>query len=129
MKCLTTKKIACIFVSITISIFSLNSCYYDSEEYLYGDSTNCDTQNITYQNFVNSLMQSKCNSCHNQTTPSGNVITSNYSDLMIIVNNGKLRGVTNHSPGFSPMPKGQNKLPDCDIAKLNAWIDSGAPEQ
>ncbi len=129
MKCQTTKILFYIFVSISLCIFCLNSCYYDSEEHLYGDVADCDTLNISYQNFVNSIMLSKCNSCHNQTSPSGNVITSNYSGLMIIVNNGTFRGVINHLPGYSPMPKGQNKLPDCDIAKLNAWINAGAPEQ
>jgi len=35
-------------------------------------------------------------------------------------------GAVQHQPGFSPMPKGDNQLGDCDIQKMSAWIDQGA---
>jgi mono/diheme cytochrome c family protein len=73
-------------------------------------------------------MQVNCNACHSQASPSGGIITSDYENLMVIVNNGKLQGTINHLSGFSPMPKGQNKLPDCDLQKIDAWINDGSPE-
>jgi hypothetical protein len=111
-----------------LSLFAFTACYYDSEEYLYPNTGQCDTLNLTYQNYVAELLNTHCNSCHNASTPSGNVITSDFTNLLIIINNGKLKGSINHLPGFSPMPKGGNKLPDCDLAKINAWLNAGHPE-
>lgn len=128
MKCQTIRFSGCLLFSILLVFFGLSSCYYDSEEYLYSDTGNCDTQNVTYSNFVGNLMQVNCNACHSQASPSGGIITSDYENLMVIVNNGKLQGTINHLSGFSPMPKGQNKLPDCDLQKIDAWINDGSPE-
>ena len=112
-----------------ISILVLTGCYYDNEEYLYQGEVVCDIiEPVTYQNFVSGLVQANCNSCHNPSLASGGVITSNYSDLMVVVNNGRLKGSVNHEPGFSNMPQGQNKLPVCDLEALNAWIDAGGPQ-
>lgn len=116
------------FFVLILFLLAFSSCYYDSEEYLYADINVCDTMDVTYQNFVSGLLETHCNSCHNPSSPSGNVITSSYNDLLIIVNNGKLEGAVNHLPGFSPMPKGANQLPDCDLAKINAWLNAGNPQ-
>ena len=51
-----------------------------------------------------------------------------YAKLKSYVDNGKLLGSIKHSPGFSPMPKGQAKLVDCDIEKIEAWVAAGAPQ-
>lgn len=115
------------YLFIIVMVF-LSSCYYDSEEYLYPASSECDTMDVTYNNFVAGLMDANCNSCHNPTSPSGNIVTSDYDNLLLIVNNGKLEGAVNHLPGYSSMPKGSNKLPDCDLDKLNAWLNAGNPE-
>jgi hypothetical protein len=37
---------------------------------------------------------------------------------------GALRGTA----GFSAMPQGGTKLSDCDISKVEKWINSGFPE-
>ena len=44
-----------------------------------------------------------------------------------IASNGKLIGTVNWASGFSPMPKGGSKLPNCNITKLQQWINAGAP--
>lgn len=103
-------------------------CYYDNEEYLYPDNVPCNTDNVTYQNFVSGLMVTHCNTCHNASNPSGNVQTDTYNNLIVVVNNGKLIGAINHLSGFSPMPQGGNKLPSCDLQKIAAWIEAGAPQ-
>jgi len=41
--------------------------------------------------------------------------------------NGKLYGTINHSPGFSPMPKGMSKMNNCQIATIKKWVDTGMP--
>lgn len=105
---------------ISIILILLPHCYYDSEEYIYG-KTNCDTTNISYTNNITQIMNQHCNSCHNQSSPSGNVVTDNYNSLMIIVNNGRLWQTTNSGS----MPK-SGKLDDCTIKKIKIWIDNGA---
>ncbi len=114
-----------LLVAVTLYF---SSCYYDSEEYLYPLSDiDCDTLDVTYANFVSNLLATNCNSCHSASAPSGNIITADRNNLQIIIDNGKLEGSLNHLPGFSPMPKGQNQLPACDLAKINAWLANGAP--
>ena len=115
------------FAILLLFLSVITACYYDSEEYLYPDNTPCDTENITYNGFVAGLMQTHCNSCHNASNPSGSVRTDTYNDLLVVVNNGRLNGAINHLPGYSAMPQGGNKLPECDLLKIAAWIEAGTP--
>lgn len=108
-------------------VFSTSSCYYDNEEELYPNPVACDTTNVTYSGTVTPILSENCNSCHGSTSPSAGVITDNYADLQTIVENGKFVGAINHLDGYSPMPKGGNKLSDCNLAKIEKWLDSGAP--
>jgi len=48
---------------------------------------------------------------------------------MIVVNDGRLRGVVNHLPGYVKMPYNRPKLSECELAKINTWLDAGAPEK
>jgi len=113
-------------------LISFSACYYDHEEELYQNIqiSQCDTSNVTYSGTIKAIMQENCNSCHNQANPSGGIATDNYAGLQALtVNglNGKLWGVLNHLNGFSPMPQGGNKLNDCQLSKVKAWINAGAP--
>lgn len=103
-----------------VLIALLPHCYYDSEEYIYG-KTRCDTTNIGYANDISVIMNQYCNSCHNQNSPSGNVITNNYTNLFQIASNGRLWQTTSSGS----MPK-SGKLDECTINKIKAWIDDGA---
>jgi mono/diheme cytochrome c family protein len=114
------------FLGLMISL-AFTSCYYDNEEELYPNPVACDTTNVTYSGTVAPILSENCNSCHGSTSPSAGIITDNYTDLQTIVQNGKFVGAINHLNGFSPMPKGGNKLSDCNLAKIEKWIDSGAP--
>jgi len=42
------------------------------------------------------------------------------------VDNGKLLGAVTHASGYSPMPKNQAQLSDCNIQKITNWINKGA---
>lgn len=109
-------------------MFLLNSCYYDNMEELYPDNGNCDTTNVSFSNGVWPILESNCYGCHSGSAPAGNISVENYNDVVKLVENGKLMGTIRHEPGFSPMPKGGNKLSDCNIAKLEAWINAGYHE-
>jgi hypothetical protein len=110
-----------------LGLWFCSSCYRDVEEELYGGGGGCDTSNVTYSNTVMPLLQSfGCISCHRGGAPSGNIALDGYNAVLTVAQNGKLYGAINHSPGFSPMPQGGNKMNACQLAKIRAWIDAGA---
>jgi len=50
-----------------------------------------------------------------------------YTVLKTLALNGRLIGAVTQAPGFSAMPKGGARLPDCRIAEIRTWIRNGAP--
>jgi hypothetical protein len=122
------KKVILLLIVASASLFVLNSCYYDIESQLYPvGSTNCDTTNVTYSVTVTGILSANaCLSCHGGTGASGgNIILDNYNSVKNYAQNGKLYGSISHSPGYSPMPQGGNKLSSCNILKIKKWIDRG----
>jgi len=113
-------------IVVIVILAGLHSCYYDNEEALYPSMGACDTANVTYSGTIAPIMATNCNSCHGITLSNGNVITENYQGLKVIAENGKLHGVVNHLSGYQPMPQDRPKLSDCDLAKIDIWINGGA---
>ena len=101
------------------------SCYYDIEEEIY-PTTECLTDNVTYSEQVLPIISSNCYSCHSASANFGNVTLEGYDQIKIYVDNNKLLGAIKREDGFSPMPKSQPQLIECNIAKIEAWIDLGA---
>ena len=103
------------------------SCYRDNEEELYPGNGDCDLTNVTFTNTVHPLLQSNgCLGCHSGGAPSGNISLDSYTSVRAAAQTGKLYGAINHSPGFSPMPKGGTRMTACNISKIKAWIDAGS---
>lgn len=124
----TMKRITFWLTLLFLTIF-LISCQYDNEEDLYVDIETCDTINIIYSQSVKPIFAANCYSCHsvgNAPTLGSGIDLETYSELMSQVNNERLLGTINHAQGFSPMPKGESKLDDCSIDKIEAWINQGA---
>jgi len=120
------KKFTTILAVGMATIFA--GCYVDNEEELYpGGGGDCDLTNISYSGTIVPLLQSNgCLGCHSGGAPSGNISLEGYTNVMTAARNGKLYGAINHSPGFSPMPKGGSKMTACNISKIKAWIDAGS---
>jgi cytochrome c5 len=115
------------FFPALFGLFLVTGCKYHTEEELYG--AECNTLNITYSTTVRNLLNgSGCLSCHSGPSPSGSIRLDNYADLMLRVNDGRLVGAISHAPGFTPMPQAGNKMSDCEINKIKAWISAGAPD-
>ena len=115
------------FIISLLGLALLSSCYRDNEEDLYPVSGTCNTSGVTYQSTVAPLLQSNgCISCHSGSAPSGNISLQGYANVRVVAVNGKLFGAINHSAGFSPMPKGGNKMNSCAIQQIKAWIDGGS---
>jgi cytochrome c551/c552 len=101
-------------------------CKYDNEEELY----NCavDAASTKYSITLTAIFSSYgCVGCHSGGVPSGGVTLENYAGVKAAITSGRLFGAVNHDPGFAPMPQGGSKMSSCDIKKVKAWIDAGAP--
>lgn len=106
--------------------FLISGCYYDKEDLLYGGA--CDTTGVTYAQTVTGILKNYgCTSCHSGTSPSGSINLETYTNVKATVTNGRLYGSITHATGFVPMPDGAAAVTSCDIKKIKAWIDSGAP--
>ena len=92
----------------------------------------CETDNLTYDSWAKDLIDGNCatSGCHDANAANNSTPYSmhNYEALKAAVDDGRIVGAINQEAGFSPMPKGELKLSDCDISKMEAWIADGAPE-
>lgn len=109
-----------------LGLVLFSSCYYDVEEKLYPVS-DCATTNMSYQNDIAPILERNCYACHSIAANTANVTVEGHTELMEQITNGKLIGVINHAQGFKPMPQAAPKLRACDIDKIEAWVDDGAP--
>lgn len=107
------------------------SCYYDKEEELY-PPTGCDTTSITYSSTVQPILDNRCYGCHANAVANvagaglsfeGHPNLKQYLDS----NQDRFLGAIEHSPGYSPMPKGGSILPDCDLQNIRLWVEQGYP--
>ena len=118
-------KVHWIISIVTLTqIFSLG-CYYDVEEDLY-PSIECQTEEMSLVVDILPILEADCMQCHSASANFGNVSLEGFDQLSKYVNDGSLLGVIKHDPGFSPMPKGAPKLLDCEVQKIEAWIQAGA---
>lgn len=104
------------------------SCYYDKSELLYPSS--CDTTTITYTQTVKPVLNAYCLSCHGANvynTLGGSINLDSHANIVLAVENGNFLKAIRHEAGASPMPKSQQKMPDCQITQIEKWILSGAP--
>lgn len=87
--------------------------------------TVCDTSNVTYSGVIAPFITDWCVGCHNSANAGGSYDLSNYLGVKNSITNGRLLGSLKHSAGFLAMPQGTAKLSDCDIAKVEKWINAG----
>ena len=87
----------------------------------------CNTTNITYSGFIAPLLTTYCVGCHSGGAPSGNIVLNSHAGVQTVALNGRLIGAITWANGFQQMPRGSGKLSDCNIQKVKAWIDNGAP--
>lgn len=112
-------------ILLFLTFFGFNACYYDNEEELYG-TTDCNTENVTYSGVVLTIIEDNCYRCHDAANNNGNITIEGYEKLKEQVDSGALSGAIKREPGYSPMPKNEPALLECDIEKIEAWILAGA---
>jgi mono/diheme cytochrome c family protein len=114
-------------------IFSfLYSCTFDNTEeyyaYLNTDTIeDCgDTLEVSFWTEVFPVIADNCSSCHNDIVSYGGRNYDHYNGIIEVVDNGKLLKVINHTPGYPQMPRDAPKLQQCQIDKIEAWINQGS---
>lgn len=112
--------LGCIVLMVLIG----GSCSKASEEEL---APACSTADMSYADDILPIISGNCYGCHGNDIVTAGIDLEGYTDLKVRVDNGDLVGAITHAPGYTPMPYNQPKLSDCDINKIKAWIQSGAP--
>ena len=90
------------------------------------DTSECTTENMSYSNDIAPILTTYCIGCHRSSVANGGVIIDNYSSVREIALNGRLYGAISWESGYINMPFNQEKLSECNISKIKAWIDEGA---
>lgn len=113
-----------------VTIF-LTSCYNDNRETLYPQPPidGCDTTNLSFSSDILPIMIENCATpgCHTSVANAAGYALDSYQGVrQAAVTDQRLLGTIKQDQGFSPMPKGNSKLPACEINKISAWIASGA---
>lgn len=89
-------------------------------------TTTCDTTAVSYASFIVPVLKTYCIGCHSGQTPEGGLSFTSYSTVKAVALNGKLVGSITWAAGYNAMPKESNKLSDCKINKIKAWVNNGA---
>lgn len=106
--------------------FTVMSCT-DNED----DNEDCSTANMSYTNDIRPILQNNgclASGCHGGSAATNALFMDSYESLKIYVNAQRLIGAIKHQPGFSPMPKQSDKIKDCEIKKIEAWVVQGAKD-
>jgi len=90
----------------------------------------CVTEGVTYNNDIAAILDSNCatTSCHNDTDLANGFSLDGFTKSSAAAQFNNFLPSINRESGFSPMPRGRDKLDQCDIDKITAWIDAGFPE-
>jgi cytochrome c553 len=114
-------------ISTSKLIATLTSCYYDKAAELYPDK-GCVITDVKYSADIQPIVGTSCSyaGCHEARNPAGNIDLTTYAGLKAVVQTGQLIGSITHASDYSAMPKNTNKLSDCNISRIRAWIDAGA---
>lgn len=100
--------------------------------YSHGDpAPACDvpSETITYAGVISPIFEANCRRCHGTTVYNTLGGGYNFSDYQGIkgYSSERILGCIKHLPNFPAMPQDGGKLSDCDIARIQRWIDAGKP--
>jgi len=120
-------------LALSLLIFVLQACYNDKADKLYGvkTTTSCDTASVSFKTTVLPILQQNCaiSACHDPSTQSNGYNFNTYNSVAAAIqtNNDQFIGSISHNPKYIAMPNNGGKLADCDINKIEAWVNSGYP--
>lgn len=92
------------------------------------DAEGCDTENVSFAETVQPILENHCVGCHGGGTPLGGINLSNHAGVKTVADDGRLYGSVAWLPDYSQMPQGGAKLSECRIDQIKSWIDAGASD-
>lgn len=121
---------ATIFAALTTAIIA-GCTYSHGDDQVAVPCENATTALASYASVVSPIFDLNCRTCHGATVYQSLGGFVNFSDRQHLVDYNTTRPnyilcCINHA-GCDNMPKGGNKLSDCDIARIQAWFDAGLP--
>ena len=122
-------KLNYLLFALVFGLFA-TACNSDDEAEPETPAT-CETTGLTYTNDIAAIINGSCAvaGCHNTGTTS-TFPMGTFAETSVAVGFGRIIGSINHEMDFLPMPypEGAEKLEQCTIDKITAWINDGAPE-
>lgn len=118
-----------ITIICILSIFAiLSSCSKNSKEAILEGLEACDTTSTAYSAEIKPILDQFCNTsgCHNATSVAAGYNFESYDNVKNAALGSRFLGSIRHESGFSSMPKGSDKLTDCQIQKIEIWVRKGA---
>lgn len=117
-------------LSLFFAFLIFAGCTYSKKEVDYPATVTCDTMDAKFSTTLMPLLNAKCNTsgCHDAGSAAGGWQLNNYAGVKNVIDNGNgvfLKSIKQVNTS-SPMPKGAAKLSDCEISKIEAWINAGA---
>ena len=83
---------------------------------------------VTYSGTIAAIIELNCYACHEGEQSVSGIPLNGYNNLKAMVDAGRLIGALRHQEGFSPMPQNASALPECELLKIEKWVDDGAPD-
>jgi len=107
----------------------VSACSWENEETFYPEVENCDTLDVSFTMDIVPVLSNNCFSCHsNANAPDfgSGIALEDHADVSS--SSSLIVAAINHVEGVPSMPKDSDKLDDCTISKIEAWVNDGAPE-
>lgn len=121
-------------ILVLVTSLSLSSCSKSDDTKMQNPTPTpeCDLSSVTFSNTVMPIISANCTSCHSGTSANAGIRLEDYASVKAQASipagsSGSLLGAIMHSAGNTPMPKDASKLSDCNISKINKWIQDGMP--
>ena len=108
---------------VFLAMMSVMSCEYNNEEELYP----CVPATVTYTETIVPILETNCYECHDAAAIPSGIVLEGYSNLKLMIDAERLIGAIRHLENFSAMPKDRGFLPECDILRIEKWVNEGYP--
>jgi len=115
------KSLILFFAVFAFSAIIISSCKKDKDD----PTPDCITEKMSFSNDITPIMNQNCNvsGCHDNVTVAAGIRLDTFPGIHD--NADKIVLTINHSNGVSAMPDNADKLSDCDIKKIEAWVNQG----
>lgn len=115
-----------VAIFLLIGLLQLGACTYENELDLYGTTT-CDTTSLSYKTDIQPILATNCYACHAATSSVTNKPMDSYAAIKPYIQNGALLNSIKGTGGYDIMPT-SGPMSNCNISKVESWIQAGFPD-